>query len=151
MSNRMSNATLKIRYLPNYRGDPIAYAHLGDAGFDLRAAIDNPIQINFGEITLVPLGVSFEIPEGHEIQLRPRSGLALREGLTLVNAPATIDAGFVGPVTAIITKLKANGEPTIIKPGDRIVQAVLAQFTTARFHIVSELAGAGGFGSTGTA
>ena len=144
---------LPVHYLENY--DPawgeLAYAHRGDAGFDLKAATDGPVDIPFGDVVLVPTGVALAVPEGHELQIRPRSGLAARLGLSIVNAPGTIDAGYRGEIQVILTCLKREG--ATIQPGERIAQAVLAAFVTADFATVAALddtaRGTGGFGSTG--
>jgi dUTP pyrophosphatase len=127
-------------------------AHLGDAGVDLRAAGDAVVIPPLGR-ALVPTGLSFEIPLGYEIQIRPRSGLAARIGLTVLNAPGTIDAGYRGEVSIVL--FNASDQPVTIAPGDRIAQAVLGKVERIAWEEAEELEestrGAGGFGSTGRA
>jgi dUTP pyrophosphatase len=145
---------LPIRYLDHYDraawGD-LAYAHVGDAGFDLKAAIPSPVTIGFGTVVIVPSGVAVAVPDGYELQVRPRSGLAARLGLTLVNAPGTIDSGYRGEIQIILSCLKREGAE--IRPGERIAQGVLAAIVRARLEPVELLddtaRGAGGLGSTG--
>lgn len=124
-------------------------AHEGDAGVDLHAAVE--ARLGPGERGAVPTGLIFEIPIGFEIQVRPRSGLALKTGLTVLNAPGTIDAGYRGEVCVIL--YNASKEPVMVHPGDRIAQAVLARVERIEWVEAEELAessrGAGGFGSTG--
>jgi dUTP pyrophosphatase len=146
---------LPIRYLPNYDrsqwGD-VAYARPGDAGFDLRAAVSAPVTVPFGAVVVVATGIALAVPEGHEIQVRPRSGLAAKRGITLVNAPGTIDSGYRGEIQVILACLMAEG--AVLEPGERIAQAVLCPVRTAAFAVVEVLdeteRGAGGLGSTGT-
>ena len=145
---------LPIQYLPHYdlgAWGELAYAHAGDAGFDLKAAIAAPVFIGFGEVVIVPAGVAMAVPEGHEVQIRPRSGLAAKLGLTVVNAPGTIDAGYRGEIQVILSCLKREGAE--IRPGDRLAQAVLAPVLRAVLAAVTSLdetaRGAGGLGSTG--
>jgi dUTP pyrophosphatase len=145
---------LPIQYLPHYNRaawGELAYAHAGDAGFDLKAAIAAPVFIGFGEVVIVPAGVAMAVPEGHEVQIRPRSGLAAKLGLTVVNAPGTIDAGYRGEIQVILSCLKREGAE--IRPGDRLAQAVLAPVLRAELAAVTSLdetaRGTGGLGSTG--
>lgn len=135
-------------------GVPV-YANPGDAGFDLRAAIERPVTIQAEERHIISTGLRFSIPEGFEMQIRPRSGLAAKHGLTMINAPGTIDSGFRGTVQAILYRLKIAGDTShlTINPGDRIGQGVIAPVIQARFNLVDTLdatqRGAAGFGSTG--
>lgn len=133
-----------------------SYESAGAAGADLRAnfpedARENGLTLAPGARALVPTGLAVEIPQGFEIQIRPRSGLALKEGLALVNAPGTIDADYRGPLGVIVINL--GQDPIHITHGQRIAQAVVAPVVVARFEIVDGLAesarGTGGFGSTG--
>jgi dUTP pyrophosphatase len=125
----------------------------GAAGFDLRAAIPEAsrLVIEPGGRDLVPTGISIAIPWGYEGQIRPRSGLALRFGVTVLNSPGTIDADYRGEIGVII--VNHGGEPFEIRRGDRIAQLVIAATAQCEFSIVEELAaserGSGGFGSTG--
>ncbi len=145
---------VEIVRLPGNEDLPLpAYQTRGSAGADLHAAIVEPVTIRQGEIHLIPTGISVAIPPGHEAQVRPRSGLALREGLALVNAPGTIDSDYRGEIKVIVTCLKA--EPCTIRRGDRIAQLVFAPVVQARFRVVQALResrrGTGGFGHTGRA
>jgi dUTP pyrophosphatase len=121
------------------------------AGVDLHAALDSPFTLNPGERALVPTGIALEIPPGYEAQVRPRSGLALRHGIALVNSPGTIDADYRGEVGVILINL--GSEPFTVTDGERVAQLVFARFERARFLEVEELAesgrGSGGFGHTG--
>lgn len=143
-----------IRILPNGEGlDPPGYQSAGAAGMDLRAAIPtgSRLVIEPGARDLVPTGIAMALPEGYEAQVRPRSGLALKHGVTVLNAPGTIDCDFRGEVGVILVNL--GTEPFEIARGDRIAQLVVASVTRARI-VVSDglpdsIRGGGGFGSTG--
>lgn len=130
------------------------YETQGAAGADLRANLVNQTSITLavGARILVPTGLRLAIPEGYEVQIRPRSGLALKHGITLPNSPGTIDADYRGPLGVIV--MNAGDAPFVIEHGMRIAQMVVAPVVQARFHAVDELEqtvrGAGGFGSTGT-
>lgn len=150
--------TLRIRRLPE--GDPNlplpAYETPGAAGADLRACLPEAQRAAGVVLTpraraLIPTGLVFEIPDGYEVQIRPRSGLALKHGLTLANAPGTIDADYRGPIGVILINLGL--EPYTVVHGARIAQMVLASVARANFVLAEELGatarGAGGFGSTG--
>lgn len=121
------------------------------AGMDLRAYLDSPIRLNSLERALVPTGLFIEVPIGYEAQVRPRSGLAWKKGLTVLNTPGTIDADYRGEVKVILVNL--GSEPVDIQDGDRIAQMVIAKHEQAEWVRVEELnsteRGAGGFGSTG--
>jgi deoxyuridine 5'-triphosphate nucleotidohydrolase len=129
--------------LPKYQSD---FA----AGFDIEAFITTPITIPIGERRLIGTGLHFQLPPDYELQLRPRSGLALKNGITLTNAPATIDADFIGEVKVILEN--RGNAPFVVENGMRICQGVINQVEKAQFSIVEELSqterGAGGFGST---
>ena len=126
-----------------------AYQSAGAAGMDVRAAADAILEP--GQTVLVPTGFALEIPEGYEVQLRPRSGLALKHSITMPNAPATIDSDYRGEVGVILTNL--GREPFEIRRGDRIAQMVVARYERAEIREVETLGasarGAGGFGHTG--
>ncbi len=132
------------------------YETKGAAGADLRANFlisDRPgLVIQPGERALVPTGLCVEIPEGYEMQIRPRSGLALKQGLTLVNTPGTIDSDYRGALGIIV--INHGQEPVTVTHGQRIAQAVIAPVVQASFEIAESLSdtdrGTGGFGSTGT-
>lgn len=130
--------------VPQYQTD-------GAAGADLHACLDAPVTLEPGAIELVPTGLAFEVPMGYEVQLRPRSGLALKYGITLPNSPGTIDSDYRGEIKVIMMNL--GKEPFVINHGERIAQMVVAKHETAEFEQVTVLSestrGAGGFGSTG--
>ena len=128
------------------------YATDGAAGADLRAMLpDGSLSLAPGARALVPTGLRLEIPAGHEVQIRPRSGLALKHGITLPNSPGTIDSDYRGPLGVIV--MNAGTQAVEITHGMRIAQMVLAPVLRARFEVVEALdataRGAGGFGSTG--
>lgn len=129
------------------------YATSGAAGADLRANFPDRAAVTLmpGARALVPTGLRLAVPEGHEVQLRPRSGLALNHGITLLNSPGTIDSDYRGPLGVIV--MNAGAEPFVIEHGMRIAQMVVAPVVQAGFEAVSSLEGtargAGGFGSTG--
>lgn len=126
------------------------YAHPGDAGADLRSRID--FRIGPGERILVPTGVAIALPQGYVALIHPRSGLATKHGLTIVNAPGTVDAGYRGEIAVTLLNTDAT-ETLTFKRGDRIAQMVIQRVEHAAFEHVDELPGsirgAGGFGSTG--
>ena len=128
-----------------------AYATVGSSGLDVRANIEQPIVLQSLERTLVPTGLFVEIPLGYEIQVRPRSGLAVKQGLTCLNTPGTIDADYRGEIKVILINL--SQEPQTIQPGDRIAQLVLQSIELIEWKQVDQLnetdRGAGGFGHTG--
>ena len=140
--------------LPHGEGlDLPAYETAGSAGMDLRAAVDAPLTLHPGERALVPTGLVFELPEGYEAQVRPRSGLAFKHGITCLNTPGTIDSDYRGEVKVLLVNL---GEDAFdIARGMRIAQMVVAPVVQVRIEersLASETnRGAGGFGSTGTA
>jgi dUTP pyrophosphatase len=127
------------------------YATEEAAGADLRAHLSAPIVLHPGERRLIPTGLRLALPVGYEMQVRPRSGLALKHGLTVLNSPGTIDSDYRGELQVLLIHL--GHEPFTIEPGMRIAQAVLAPVVRGRFVVVEELPttqrGAGGFGHTG--
>lgn len=147
----MKKQTLKIKRLAHYQGDLPAYQTELASGFDVRAQVEQTIVLKPGERAMVPTALSFEIPAGFEIQARPRSGLAAKQGISLVNTPGTIDADYRGEVKIILINL--GQEAVEIKNQDRIAQLVLCPVIQAEFEVVDDLSasarGAGGFGSTG--
>jgi dUTP pyrophosphatase len=130
-----------------------AYASAQAAGLDLCAAVGvgEPLTLKPGQRALVPTGFAIALPAGYEAQIRPRSGLALKHGVTVLNSPGTIDADYRGEVKVLLVNL--GGEPFRIERGMRIAQMIVAAHTTAELHVALELPnserGAGGFGSTG--
>jgi dUTP pyrophosphatase len=148
----VSQARVQILILPHGRGlNPPAYATAGAAGADLVAAEDAAIAP--GTVHAVATGIALAIPEGFEGQVRPRSGLALKHGVTVLNAPGTIDADYRGEVKVIL--INHGSEPFRVARGDRIAQLVVAPVSAAHFERVDALPstarGEGGFGSTGVA
>ncbi len=148
----MAGIVVPIKVLRHGEGlEPPSYATAGSAGCDLRAAIEAPLMILPGGRARVPTGIAVAIPEGHEGQVRMRSGLAHDKGLALLNAPGTIDSDYRGEIQVILANLGA--EPVTLERGERIAQLVFAPVARATFERVDELPdsprGAGGFGSTG--
>ncbi len=147
----MHQVSVKIKKLENFRGELPQYQSAGASGFDVRAQLKVSLSIRPGERALVPTGLSFEIPQGFEIQARPRSGLAAKMGLTVLNTPGTIDADYRGEVQIILVNL--GQEPVVLNDQERCAQLVVAPVYQAQFELVQDLSqterGAGGFGSTG--
>jgi len=127
------------------------YATAGAAGVDLRAAIAEPVSLQPGERRLISTGMRIALPEGYEAQVRPRSGLAIRHGIGMVNSPGTIDADYRGVIQVILINL--GQEPFTVERGDRIAQMIVAPVTRVDWHEVPSLddteRGEGGFGHTG--
>lgn len=143
---------IKIKKWTHFRGELPAYQSAGASGFDVRAQLEGKtILLKKGERAMVPTGLSFEIPIGFEIQARPRSGWAAKQGLTVLNTPGTIDADYRGEVKVILVNL--GQEDVVINDQDRCAQLVVAPVIQAQFELSDELSdterGAGGFGSTG--
>lgn len=146
------NIGVKIKRLPHAAGlEPPAYTTAGAAGADVLAAITEPVTLAPGTRALIPTGFCVALPPGYELQIRPRSGLALKNGITLPNTPGTIDEDYRGEIGIIM--LNTSAEPFTITRGMRIAQAVLAPVVRAVWEEVEDLdataRGAGGFGSTG--
>jgi dUTP pyrophosphatase len=144
--------TLQIRRLPHSAGLPLPeYQTAGAAGMDLHAAIDADIRLEAGAITLVPTGLAVAIPSGFEAQVRPRSGLAVKHGLSLPNTPATIDSDYRGEIRVPLINL--GREPFVITRGMRIAQLVVGPVVRVSWEEVDELPAtaraAGGFGHSG--
>jgi dUTP pyrophosphatase len=149
----MSAIGVKLKVLPHGSDLPLpAYATADAAGVDLAAAIDVPVTLAPGERKDVPTGIAVALPAGWEGQVRPRSGLALRHGITILNSPGTIDADYRGEIRVILANL--GSAPVTIARGERIAQLVIAPVSRAEWQVVGELPatarGPGGFGSTGT-
>jgi dUTP pyrophosphatase len=157
----MSNSTtsrplIGLVRLPHGEGLALpAYETAGSAGMDIRAAVpaDKPLVIKPGKRALVPTGFVFEIPPGYEVQVRPRSGLALKNGVTCLNTPGTVDSDYRGEVQVLL--INHGQAPFVIKRGDRIAQMVVAPVTQIAWNVVEQLdqteRGSGGYGSTGIA
>ncbi len=126
---------------------------VSSAGLDLSACVDAPVTLMPGKRALIPCGFAMAIPDGYEAQVRPRSGLAAKHGITVLNSPGTIDADYRGEVKCILINL--GEEPFVIEPGMRIAQMVVAPVTMSAIEVVTSVSatarGAGGFGSTGVA
>lgn len=142
---------LEVKIVNRSRHDLPAYATVGAAGMDLRAQLEAPITLPPIGRALVPTGLFIELPQGYEAQVRPRSGLAIKYGLTVLNSPGTIDADYRGEIKVALVNLSA--EPFEIQDGERIAQLVVARHEEVTWQPVEELGeterGAGGFGHTG--
>jgi dUTP pyrophosphatase len=129
-----------------------SYATALSAGVDLKAFLEEPLTLSPLQRAMVPTGLYIALPEGYEAQVRPRSGLAAKHGITVLNTPGTIDADYRGEIRVILVNL--SEEPFVIQPGERIAQMVIARHERAEWIETDELdetvRGAGGFGSTGT-
>lgn len=148
------NTTIQVKRLPHAQGLSLpAYATAGAAGMDLLAAVTDAVIIQPGQRTLIPTGLTIALPPDTELQIRPRSGLALKNGIMLPNTPGTIDEDYRGEIQVILINL--GQEPVTITRGMRIAQAILAPVIRAEWQEVESLTdstrGIGGFGSTGTA
>ena len=143
---------MKIKIVNHSKHQLPAYETALSAGMDLRANLEVPVRLASLERALVPTGLFIELPEGFEAQIRPRSGLAIKKGISLVNTPGTIDADYRGEIMVILINL--SKEEFIIEDGERIAQMVIARHEKAVWEEVSELndtiRGAGGFGHSGT-
>jgi dUTP pyrophosphatase len=143
---------VKVKTWPHFKGELPSYHSEGASGFDVRAQLEGKtVLLKKGERAMVPTGLSFEIPIGYEIQARPRSGWAAKQGLTVLNTPGTIDADYRGEVKVIVINL--GQEDIVIQDQERCAQFVIAPIYQAQFELVENLSdtarGAGGFGSTG--
>ena len=129
-----------------------AYETPGSAGMDVRAALTESVTLQPGDRALIPTGLRIQLPEGYECQVRPRSGLALKKGISVLNTPGTVDADYRGEIGIILINL--SREPFEITPGERIAQLVINQYTRIQWEPVERLdetkRGDGGFGHTGT-
>jgi len=152
MNDRPSHSIIAKR-LPHAAGLPLPQRMTaGSSGCDVCAALDEPLELLPGSRALVPTGFCFEIPHGYEIQVRPRSGLAVKNGITVLNAPGTIDADYRGEVKVILVNL--SPQPFVVRHGDRIAQLVPMQVASQlsfseQKSIAESDRGEGGFGSTG--
>jgi dUTP pyrophosphatase len=153
-SGATESLTLRLRLFPHGEGLPLpSYQSEHAAGLDIVAGVsqEEPLELLPGARLLVPTGFALELPPGFEAQLRPRSGLALKSGVTLLNSPGTIDADYRGEIKVLLVNL--GNKPFVIRRGDRIAQLVIARVEHASVEVASELGGTprgeGGFGSTG--
>ncbi|WAM30552.1 dUTP diphosphatase [Caldicellulosiruptor naganoensis] len=143
---------LKIKRADDAKDLPLPqYVSSGSAGMDLFACVEEEMVINPGEIKLIRTGIYIELPDGYEAQIRPRSGLALKYGITVLNSPGTIDSDYRGEIGVILINL--GREPFVLKRGDRIAQMVICKYEKVEIEEAQELSeterGDGGFGSTG--
>lgn len=142
---------MKVRIINDSRWDAPSYATEGSAGVDLKANIDDPITLAPLQRVVVPTGLRIALPKGMEAQVRPRSGLAAKHGITVLNTPGTIDADYRGEVGVILINL--SDKDFVINPGERIAQMVLARYERFEWEEVEQLdstsRGEGGLGSTG--
>lgn len=142
---------LKVRIINNSNNPLPAYATAGSSGMDLRADLSAPLTLAPMERTMVPTGIFLEIPQGYEAQVRPRSGLAIKQGLTCLNSPGTIDADYRGELKVILINLSAA--PQTIEHGDRIAQMVFQKIEIVDLELTNSIStterDAGGFGHTG--
>ncbi|MCS7230100.1 MAG: dUTP diphosphatase [Candidatus Kryptonium sp.] len=148
----METVKIKITRLRQNHDLPLPkYATEGSAGMDLYADVDSEVVLKPGEIALIPTGIAIELPFGYEAQIRPRSGLAINHGITLLNTPGTIDSDYRGEIKIILVNL--GKKEFTIKRGDRIAQMVISKYAKVEWEEVRELnstkRGAGGFGHTG--
>ena len=143
---------MKVEIVNKSSYDAPSYATVNSAGMDLKANIEEPITLAPLERSMVPTGLYIALPEGTEAQIRPRSGLAAKHGITVLNTPGTIDADYRGEIKVILVNL--SNESFTINPGERIAQMVVARYEKVEWDEVATLddteRGAGGFGSTGT-
>lgn len=146
-----TKVALKVKTLAHFKGELPRYETVHASGLDVRAALSEPLTIAPMQRAMIPTGLSVEIPTGFEIQVRPRSGLAAKQGVTVLNTPGTIDADYRGEVKIIVINLGA--EAVVVKDQDRIAQMVLCPVVQADLILAAELGetvrGVGGFGSTG--
>jgi dUTP pyrophosphatase len=149
----LAEIVLRVEQLPEARDlPPPEYMTDQAAGMDLRAAVRQPVSLSPGDFALIPTGIRIAVPPGCEGQVRPRSGLAARHGISLVNSPGTVDADYRGEVCVVL--VNHGREPFVVNRGDRIAQLVICPVTRAQVMVVEELdetaRGGGGFGHTGT-
>ena len=143
---------IKIKIVNNGTQQLPEYATPQSAGMDLRANIDKPILLKSLDRKLIPTGLHIALPEGYEAQIRPRSGLAIKHGITCLNTPGTIDSDYRGDVGVILVNL--SREDFVVQPGERIAQMIIGKFDQVEWELVNSLdeteRGEGGFGHTGT-
>lgn len=144
--------SLKVKIINESGFELPAYETPGAAGMDIRAAIKHPVVLQSLDRVLIPTGLRVQLPQGYEMQIRPRSGLALRHGISIANTPGTVDADFRGEIQVVVINL--SKEPFVINPGERICQMVVGPYTHVEWEPVKEIdrtvRGDGGFGHTGT-
>jgi|TARA_R110002012_G_scaffold286519_2_gene478076 dUTP pyrophosphatase len=145
---------VKVNFLNKSSNPDPSYKYVDDSGFDLRANLEEDVVLKPLERQLIPTGIHFELPESYEIQVRPRSGLAVKNGISVVNTPGTVDRGYSGEIKIILINL--SNENFTVKNGDRVAQAVVSPVISGRWakltklnNLDKTLRGDGGFGSTG--
>lgn len=142
---------IKVKIINKSRHELPSYETFSSAGMDVRAFLDAPVTLGPLERTLIPTGLYMQLPHGYECQIRPRSGLALKHGISLVNTPGTVDADYRGEIGVIVINL--SNEPFVINDGERICQMVIKEYTRVEWEPVEKLdeteRGDGGFGHTG--
>lgn len=142
---------VKVRIINKSDNELPQYSTLFSAGMDVRANLQSPVTLQPLERRLIPTGLFIELPEGYECQIRPRSGLALKKGITVLNSPGTIDADYRGEICVILVNLSA--EPFVVNHGERICQMVVARHSTVEWEVADNLSeserSSGGFGHTG--
>ena len=142
---------MKVEIVNKSKYPTPAYATEKSAGMDLKANIDEPVTLGPLERAMIPTGLYIALPDGTEAQVRPRSGLAAKHGISVLNSPGTIDADYRGEVKVILVNL--SNEPFVVNPGERIAQMIIAKYEKVEWEEVEQLdeteRGAGGFGSTG--
>ena len=143
--------SVKIKVISESKYGLPEYAHIGDSGMDVRTNTDNPITLKSLERYMFPTGIFVEIPEGYEIQVRPRSGLAAKHGISVCNTPGTVDSNYRGEIKIILVNL--SPDPYTIEPGERIAQLVLAKVEKAELDVTVNISdtsrGGTGFGDSG--
>ncbi len=143
--------TISVNIINKSSNELPAYATEGSAGMDLRANLDQPVTLQSLERMLIPTGLFLELPNGYEAQVRPRSGLAIKQGITCLNSPGTIDSDYRGELKVILINL--SNEPQVLSHGDRIAQMIISSVDKAHLILVQEInttqRGEGGFGHTG--
>ena len=148
----MNNKNLPVNVINKSRHALPSYQTIHSAGMDLRANLDAPVTLKPLQRALVPTGLFIELPEGHEAQIRPRSGLAFKHGISIVNSPGTIDADYRGEIKVLLVNL--SDQEFVVEDGERIAQMVVARYERVAWHEAEALTdterGAGGYGSTGT-
>jgi dUTP pyrophosphatase len=155
IAEKNSNYKIELKFVNKSNNPDPEYATEGSSGFDLRANLDSPMTIKSKDYAMVPTGLYFDIPENFEIQVRPRSGLAAKNGVTVLNTPGTVDSDYTGEVKVIL--INHGNQDFVINNGDRIAQAVLCSVTAKNvvsFSKIEEISkstnrASGGFGSTG--
>ena len=151
VNNKNNKLMIKIKIVNNGSQPLPEYATAGSAGMDLRANITEPITLESLERTLIPTGLHIELPVGYEAQIRPRSGLAIKHGITCLNTPGTIDSDYRGDVGVELVNL--SKEPYTVFPGERVAQMIINKYEQVEFELVDKLSeterGEGGFGHTG--